>query len=77
VLGIPLITVAGAIFAVYLGYLLYSWVTVSAYGVNNPISAIYLSAQFVLAIVVYGISRYVRRRQGIRLELIHKSIPVE
>ncbi len=77
VLGVPLITVAGVVFLGYLSYLLYEWVTVAAYGVNNPVSAIYVAAQFVLAIVVYAISRYVRKQQGIRLDMIHKSIPVE
>ncbi len=77
VFGIPLITVAGALFGIYVIYLLYEWVTVAAYGVNNKASAVYVACQFLLAIVIYAISKAVRKRQGIRLEMIHKSIPVE
>jgi basic amino acid/polyamine antiporter, APA family len=77
VAGIPVVPVAGIITIGLIGYCLYEWLTKSAYGINNNDSLIYMGLMYVLAIVIYGVAWFVRRRQGIDLSLINKEIPVE
>jgi hypothetical protein len=36
-----------------------------------------MAGLYALAIAIYGISRYVRRRQGMDLGLVYGEIPVE
>ncbi|HLH66690.1 MAG TPA: APC family permease [Solirubrobacteraceae bacterium] len=75
--GLPLITVASGLFIVFLVFCLYKWLQDSAYGVNNSSSLIFMGALYVLAIVIYAVSKYVRRRQGMDLSLVYGEIPVE
>jgi amino acid transporter len=74
---VPAITIAGAIMAAYLFYLLVLWAKDPSYGINNAISAIYLGATYVgSAILYYGMKAY-RKRQGIDINRIYGEIPVE
>ncbi|HKB27821.1 MAG TPA: amino acid permease, partial [Candidatus Limnocylindrales bacterium] len=85
--GIPLISVAGAITTVFLGWTLYEWlfegVTDAApaglYGIGsgNGTSVIFLAILYGLAAVVYVVARFYRRSQGIDLDAIHAEIPAE
>lgn len=75
--GIPLITIAGIVTAAFLLFLLYQWATNAVYGSNSGPSAVYFGAMYLLAIIIYVVSRIVRRRQGIDLARIHHEIPVE
>ena len=77
VAGIPLITVSGVIFGLFLVYNLYQWFTDALYGVNNSESLKYMGVLYGLAIVIYLAARFYRRRQGIDLGLVYKEIPVE
>jgi hypothetical protein len=47
------------------------------YFVNNRTSLYYLAALYILALVIYIVSRYIRRRQGIDLSQVNSEIPVE
>ena len=58
-------------------YNLIEWMSNSAYGVNNRGSLVFMALLYVLAIVLYVVARFVRKRQGIDLGLINKEIPVE
>jgi len=75
--GIPMITVAGVVAAIFIGFMIYEWATNATYGSNSVPSAIYLGATYLLAVVIYVIARVVRQRQGIDLSRIHHEIPVE
>jgi APA family basic amino acid/polyamine antiporter len=77
VAGIPLITIAGIVSAVFLLGMLYEWAHWSLYGSNSPDSAKYLLVTYIAAVVIYVVARVVRRRQGIDLNRIHHEIPVE
>ena len=77
VLGIPLITFAAFLFIVLLVFALVKWFSDSAYGVNNSSSLWYMAGLYALAIAIYAISRYIRRRQGMDLGLVYGEIPVE
>jgi amino acid transporter len=88
VLGIPLITVAGLVFGVFLVFLLYQWLldpnalygigySVNEAGVKNSASLIFMGAMYLLAIVIYLGARMMRKSQGIDLDKVYKEIPVE
>jgi amino acid transporter len=77
VAGLPVISVAGAIAFIFIAFMVYEWATNATYGSNSRPSAIYLGATYLLAVVIYGVAYYVRRRQGIDLSRIHHEIPVE
>ena len=79
VAGIPLITVAGFLTAVFLGFNLTSG-TGSRTGPlrdQRPRLARVHGAMYLLALVVYVVAKVVRKNQGIDLSAIHKEIPVE
>jgi basic amino acid/polyamine antiporter, APA family len=77
VAGIPLISVAGTITALFLGWNLWKWFADSLYAVNNKTSLVFMGAMYALALVIYVVAKVYRRRQGIDLDAIHKEIPVE
>jgi APA family basic amino acid/polyamine antiporter len=77
VAGIPLITITGAITAVFLGFNLYHWFTNDLYAVNNSTSLWFMAIMYLLALVIYVVAWFVRRSQGINLSAIHREIPVE
>jgi amino acid transporter len=81
VAGIPLITVAGAIFALFLIFLLYEWIfdPGNLYGISfrNTSSVIFMGAMYLLAVVIYVVAKMVRKSQGVDLNLVYKEIPVE
>lgn len=74
---IPLITISGIIGFAFLLWVMYMWAVDSTYGVNSPLSALYLLANYIGALMVYYISKWYRRRQGIELDFLYKEIPVE
>jgi amino acid transporter len=77
IFGIPWIVVAGVIFGGFLVWNIYMWITRSVYGVNSVTSAIFMAALYILAIVIYLVSKAMRRKQGIDLDMVYKNIPVE
>jgi basic amino acid/polyamine antiporter, APA family len=77
VAGIPLVTLAGLVFGGFLVFCLVKWFFDDAYFVNNFDSKIYMLALYVLALVIYAASRFMRSREGIDLARINSEIPVE
>jgi len=81
VFGIPLITVAGVIFAGFLIFLLYEWLIdpnkLYGIGLSNISSVIYMLAMYVLALIIYVGFKWYRKRQGINIDKIYEEIPVE
>jgi amino acid transporter len=77
VAGLPMITVAGGITTIFLGWMLYHWFTNDLYAINNKDSLLYMGILYALAIVVFAVAYFVRRSQGISLKAIHQEIPVE
>jgi amino acid transporter len=75
--GVPLISISGLVTAVFLGWLLVQWWINDIYGINNSDSAIFMLVLYGLALVIYGVSYFYRRSQGVNLSRIHKEIPVE
>jgi hypothetical protein len=79
ILGLPLISVAGGITTLFLGWVLAQWLTNALYGigVGNAQSIIFLGILYGAAVLVYIGARLYRRAQGVNLEAIHSEIPAE
>jgi APA family basic amino acid/polyamine antiporter len=79
--GIPLISVMGTIFGLFLVFLLYEWIIDpnGLYGISykNTASVIFMAAMYLLAVVIYVVAKLVRKSQGVDLNLVYKEIPVE
>ncbi|MFL5778346.1 MAG: hypothetical protein ACJ761_05335 [Chloroflexota bacterium] len=76
---LPLISLAGAVTVVVLGWTIYKWLSDALYGigVGNTQSIIWLGILYGAAVVVYLIAWAYRRSQGINLDAIHAEIPSE
>jgi APA family basic amino acid/polyamine antiporter len=79
ILGLPLIAVAGALSTIFLGWVLFMWLSNALYGigVGNTSSIMFLGALYGAAAVLYIVARLVRRAQGVDLDAIHAEIPAE
>jgi amino acid transporter len=77
VAGLPLITVAALGFLVILAFALYKWFQDSVYGVNNHSSLWYMGALYLAAIIIYAVSWFYRRSQGLNLKMVYDEIPAE
>jgi len=82
VAGIPLVTISGAVTALFLGWNLYKWMWPPAsegnlYGINNVDSLKFMGVMYLLAVVIYIVAKVYRKSQGIDLGAIHREIPVE
>jgi amino acid transporter len=75
--GVQVVPAAGVVTIGLLVFNLVEWFTNDNYFVNNPDSLYFMGALYVLAILLYVVARFIRRRQGIDLGLINKEIPVE
>ncbi|HTZ04500.1 MAG TPA: APC family permease [Gaiellaceae bacterium] len=77
VLGIPLITAAAVLFLAYLGFCIYKWLQDGVYGSNNRNSLYYMGCLYAVALIIYVVSRIVRKRQGLNMKMVYHEIPVE
>jgi APA family basic amino acid/polyamine antiporter len=84
VLGIPLITLTGGATALFLGWNLYKWLwppfnssSGNLYAINVPDSLWFMGSMYGLALIVYLVAKFYRKRQGIDLKAIYQEIPVE
>ncbi len=79
--GIPLITIAGVIFAAFLIFLLYQWLVdpngLYGIGYTNTASMVFMLAMYGLALLIYVGARYYRRSRGVNLDMLYKEIPAE
>ena len=74
-LGLPLISVAGFIAAVFSLYVGYVNLTVPVLGVANDIQRWMPVIIMVAGFVVYYVAVWIRRAQGANIELVYKEIP--
>jgi len=77
--GLPLISLAGGITTIFLGWVLYEWLSSALYGigVGNADSIKFLAILYGLAAVLYVVAWLYRRMQGVDLDAIHAEIPAE
>jgi amino acid transporter len=85
VAGLPLISAAGALATIFLGWAIWMWIwergdpstPLYAIGVGNSNSIIWLGVLYGTALVIYVVARFWRRSQGVDLGAIHQEIPSE
>jgi amino acid transporter len=77
IVGLPAITIAAVLTAAFLLFNLYEWLVNGLYGVNNQQSLIYMGVLYVIAIGIYLVAWWWRRREGVNLSQIHAEIPSE
>jgi amino acid transporter len=79
--GIPWMSILAAIYAVFMGWNIYMfiWDPLGAYavGYKNKASFIFMLSLYGIAAVVWLVSYFVRKGQGMELEAVAKEIPVE
>jgi len=85
--GLPLISIAGAITTIFLAWVLYEWLfegvndtaPAGLYGIGygNSTSIIFLAILYALAAVIYVVARLYRRATNVDLDAIHAEIPAE
>jgi len=76
-LGVPVVPLCGWVTIGLLGFDLTEWITNNNYYVNLKPSLVFMGCMYALAIILYVVAYFVRRRQGIDLGLVNKEIPVE
>jgi len=79
IVGLPLISIAGALSTLFLGWVVYLWLSNPLYGigVGNADSIKFLGVLYGAAAVLYIVARIWRRAQGVDLDAIHAQIPAE
>lgn len=81
IFGLPLITVAGVVFGVFLVFLLYQWLfdpnQLYGIGLQNTSSILFMGILYLLAAGIYTAARAYRKREGIDLDKTHAEIPIE
>ncbi|MGD0177074.1 MAG: APC family permease [Candidatus Bathyarchaeia archaeon] len=75
--GIPIITIAGAVSFIFYAVMQYFYLTNPLYGANIPIVWEGGAVSVVLPIVIFAVSYYYRKSQGLDLSLAFKQIPPE
>ncbi|CAA7600622.1 Amino acid/polyamine transporter I [Acididesulfobacillus acetoxydans] len=75
--NIPVITIISVVFGLFLLWNIYMWLAKAVYGVNDPLSAVFMLLLYVIALVYFLISKNYRKKQGIDLSLVQKTIPIE
>src|SRR5258706_191402 len=79
ILGLPLISIAGGISTLFLGWVLDLRLSDPPYGigVGNADSIKFLGVLYGAAAILYVVARLWRRSQGVDLDAIHAQIPAE
>jgi basic amino acid/polyamine antiporter, APA family len=79
--GVPLISVAGVIFAAFLVFLIYQWLIdpngLYGIGYQNTSSMIFVGSLYLMAALIYFGFRSYRQREGLDIDKVYQAIPVE
>jgi len=75
--GIPVLSVVAFFYSLFLIFNLVLWLKDAVYGSNNTKSLIYMGALYLIALVIWIVAAFTRRREGMPLEAVAKEIPVE
>lgn len=77
ILGVPAVTVIGALSLIYNGFMFIAYIVDPRYGTNSLLSYAFISGICVLGLVIYFVYRAYRRRIGIDTDLTYKEIPTD
>jgi hypothetical protein len=73
--GVPLITISGAITAVFILFLAYEYAVWPQFGISSPAMLFLNFVVIPVGFLVYYLIRAVRKRQGINIDLAFMEIP--
>jgi len=73
--GYPVMSLAGILGTLFLGWVSYMYATVPAYGANAPTSLAAVAGIYVFGLLVYFAAKAYRARQGIDVRLAFQEIP--
>lgn len=76
VLGIPLIQIAGLGTLIYFGIVCWAFLTNPAFGLAG-LGIVGFAAYWLIGALIYAVSWFVRRRQGLDLGLVYREVPAE
>ena len=75
VLGVPLMTIAGAAEVLFVIFIAYEFIAYPDFGISNP-TALFLNFGMIgVGFALYWIIRFLRKRQGVDVDLAFKEIP--
>jgi amino acid transporter len=77
ILGIPVISITGALSALYLVFLTFTFFSYPAFGLANPLMIVASFGPIFIGVAIYFIVKEYRRRQGLDLSLAFTAIPPE
>jgi FtsH-binding integral membrane protein len=75
--GVPVISLAGTGMAIFSAVMAYASVSPAFAGALNPIFLLVVCIVYLIGVVVYAISYFVRRGQGLSLTSVMQQIPPE
>jgi amino acid transporter len=75
ILGAPVITVCGAAGLVYFAIMFFLYLSDDRYGVNDPLSAVFILAAVATSGVIFWGFRRARRKKGLDPERLMRRIP--
>ncbi len=74
---VPVVSILSALSAAFLVFLIYAASVTPAIGPTSLGSYAIIFASFAIPLVIYGVAKYYRAREGIDLSLLYMSIPPE
>lgn len=74
---IPLISLAGVVAAVFIGYVVYRSMVDDTYGANSTSSILAVIAVYVIALIWFYAARWYRTKQGVDVSGRFEEIPIE
>jgi len=75
ILGIPLITLVGAIEVGFMTFMVYTYVAWPQFGISAPLPLFLNFGMIAVGFILYWVIRYIRRRQGVDIDLAFAEIP--
>jgi len=75
VLGIPLITIFGVIEVCFMLFIAGIFIAYPGFGISTPFAIFLNFGLIVVGFLLYWVIRYIRRRQGVDIDLAFAEIP--
>jgi hypothetical protein len=77
VLGLPLLTVAGAATLAMFAVMIYGFLTNDVFGANVPEGLAFFVGLWVVGLALFLLARSVRSRQGVPMDVALRELPPE
>ena len=72
---VPVMTIVALIDIPVLAWAVYMGMTTPAIGATGTLAALVLAGAYLSGFIAYYISKFVRKRQGINIDMVFKEIP--